>query len=59
MSRRPRGAGGGIQVINVPDYCVEEVATHAAALMLAAWRRIPDALNSARPNAGGTGVRSR
>lgn len=34
----------GIQVINVPDYCVEEVATHAAALLLSSWRRIPDAL---------------
>lgn len=33
----------GIQVINVPDYCVEEVATHAATLMLAAWRRVPAA----------------
>jgi D-3-phosphoglycerate dehydrogenase / 2-oxoglutarate reductase len=30
----------GIAVINVPDYCVEEVATHAAALSLAAWRKL-------------------
>lgn len=34
----------GIQVINVPDYCVEEVATHAASLLLSSWRRIPDSL---------------
>ena len=31
----------GIQVINVPDYCIEEVATHTAALILSGWRRLP------------------
>ncbi len=33
----------GIPVVNVPDYCEEEVATHAAALVLAATRRVGEA----------------
>jgi len=33
----------GIAVVNVPDYCVEEAATHTAALVLAAWRRLFEA----------------
>ncbi len=32
----------GIVVTNVPDYCVDEVAEHAMALMLASVRRICD-----------------
>ena len=31
----------GISVVNVPEYCVEEVSDHALALMLAACRKIP------------------
>jgi D-3-phosphoglycerate dehydrogenase len=31
----------GVTVVNVPDYSVEEVSTHALALMLACLRRIP------------------
>lgn len=35
--------GAGIAVINVPDYCTEEVATSAAAFILADARRLHDA----------------
>lgn len=31
----------GVFVQNVPHYCTEEVATHAVALALALWRRLP------------------
>lgn len=31
----------GVAVKNVPHYCTEEVATHAVALSLALWRRLP------------------
>ncbi len=30
----------GTAVVNVPDYCVEEVASHAAALILGGWRKL-------------------
>lgn len=33
----------GVAVFNVPDYCVREVATHAAALILSATRRLQQA----------------
>lgn len=33
----------GVAVIGVPDYAIEEVATHALALILASWRRLPAA----------------
>ena len=31
----------GVKVVNVPDYCIEEVSTHALSLFLAAVRKIP------------------
>ncbi|GCF14945.1 hypothetical protein Harman_28800 [Haloarcula mannanilytica] len=34
-------ADAGITVVNVPDYSVDEVSTHAFALMLACLRKIP------------------
>jgi D-3-phosphoglycerate dehydrogenase len=33
----------GVTVVNVPDYCVEEVSTHALALLLACVRSVPAA----------------
>lgn len=44
----------GIVVTNVPDYCVEEVATHTLALVLALVRKLPRA--DALVRAGGWGV---
>jgi D-3-phosphoglycerate dehydrogenase len=44
----------GIVVTNVPDYCVEEVADHSLALLLAVIRRIPKA--DALVRGGGWGV---
>ncbi len=44
----------GIVVTNVPDYCVEEVGTHALAMVLALLRRLP--AGHAEVLAGGWGV---
>lgn len=38
----------GILVANVPDFCVDEVADHTMALLLAAMRRLPHALDTWR-----------
>lgn len=40
----------GIQVCNVPDYCIEEVSTHAMAMMLALERQIPFQMEALRSN---------
>lgn len=44
-------ADAGIVVTNVPDYSVEEVATHALALILAALRKVVTADDSVRSGA--------
>lgn len=36
----------GVRVANVPDYCIPEVATHTAALVLMLARRVPAAVRS-------------
>ncbi|MCH7814798.1 MAG: hypothetical protein IID40_12350 [Planctomycetes bacterium] len=41
-------SAAGIVVTNVPDYSVEEVATHALSLILASLRKIPIAYRSLR-----------
>jgi D-3-phosphoglycerate dehydrogenase len=47
-------AAAGITVTNVPDYCVEEVATHALALILSLARKLPE--SDALVRAGSWGV---
>ena len=49
-------ADRGIVVTNVPDYCVEEVASHAVAMALSLLRNLPKADEAAR--SGQWGVRS-
>lgn len=44
----------GIRLTRVPDYCVDEVATHALAIGLALWRRLPAYDRVTR--AGGWGI---
>jgi D-3-phosphoglycerate dehydrogenase / 2-oxoglutarate reductase len=44
----------GIVVTNVPDYCLEEVGVHALALILALYRRLPEA--DAIVRGGGWGI---
>lgn len=47
-------AKSGVIVTNVPDYCVDEVSTHALALLLALLRRLPE--GDAKVRAGGWGL---
>ncbi len=46
----------GIFVANVPDYCIEEVATHALALILSWARKLPIAQKSTQSGKWETGV---
>ncbi|MFQ5656663.1 MAG: C-terminal binding protein [Candidatus Methylomirabilales bacterium] len=41
----------GIYVVNVPDYCIEEVATHAMTLVLAWARKLPVAFRGTEKGA--------
>lgn len=38
----------GIWVVNVPDYCIDEVASFALTLLLACWRRLVPAVDQVR-----------
>ena len=42
----------GILVANVPDFCIDEVADHTIALLLAAVRRLPETLSIWRQTSG-------
>ncbi|MCW3817946.1 C-terminal binding protein [Micromonospora sp. DR5-3] len=44
----------GVAVTRVPDYCVDEVATHTVALALALWRRLPQYDRALRAGEWGT-----
>ena len=44
-----------IVVTNVPDYCVEEVATHALAMILSLLRKLPEADRRTREGQWGVG----
>lgn len=46
----------GIAVTNVPDYCLEEVATHTVALMLMLVRHIPQGMASVAAGEWGVGT---
>jgi D-3-phosphoglycerate dehydrogenase len=46
----------GIAVTNVPDYCIEEVAAHTVALLLAVLRRLPEGHQEAVGGRWGVGA---
>ena len=46
----------GILVANVPDFCIDEVADHTIALLLAAVRRLPETLSIWRQTSGWHGM---
>lgn len=52
----PAASARGIAVTNVPDYCVEEVATHALAMALSLVRALPAADHAVRQGGWGVGT---
>ena len=51
----PAATARNIIVTNVPDYCVEEVATHALAMILSLLRKLPEADRRTREGQWGVG----
>ncbi|MHB1295364.1 MAG: C-terminal binding protein [Anaerolineae bacterium] len=49
----PAATARGIQVTNVPDYSIDEVSTHAMALLLAHARELPGMIATTRAGAWG------
>ncbi len=53
----PAATERGVMVANVPDYCVEEVAEHTMALLLAWWRRIGELDRQVRTEGWGAPIK--
>ncbi len=51
-------ASSGIPVVNIPDYCIDEVAEQTVMLMLASARRLKEQMETVRNSAGGRGWES-
>jgi D-3-phosphoglycerate dehydrogenase len=51
-------AAAGIPVVNIPDYCIDEVAEQTVMLMLAAARRLNEQMETVRSSVGDRGWQS-